>query len=188
MGKGPKRFCPENVLRMGMDALRISSKRAKVEKSDGMIETLFTGIRGMQVEDIDFRRKVVHLGKDELSDTMRDVLSDNSDTTLAVHGRANWKIHLAKLFRAVWNCEEVWIASPQDLGGQVFRISFRRPVSMSSSFVRPTIEARPLKSMTIDDMSVEEYSPGSVRLPSLDTEESIVVEELDDDNDVLIAD
>jgi len=186
-----KRFCASE-LRVGMDSLQISSnispKRAKLNN----LETLFRGMRGMHVDDNLKRKVVylgqddlsdamrVVLGSN------KDIESNGCDT-LAKYRRNDWKAYLSKIFRCAFgDSEEVWLAAPADdqgKGGQIFRISFRRhgntrslgcdsssnisSISRSSSSSTSSSSAillgsKPMSTHSVDDMTVEEFAPGSV--------------------------
>lgn len=192
-----KRFCSEKALRVSMDALdiregKISPKRAKVETSEGMIETLFRGMRGMRVNDLGHKSAHCMIGNDRFGDCMRDILSDDTKhSAVAIYQRDSWRAQLCRLFRTTCDCEEVWIASPQEAGGQVFRISFRRPISVNTFVPKelPPIPTKLVRAHSVDDMTIEEYEPGTLDDLSGDTtSDDVVVEELDDDEDIVIGD
>jgi hypothetical protein len=198
-----KKHCAAE-LRMDMDQLNLSEspKRAKVEKSDGLIETLFKGMRGMKVDDNNIRRKIIHLGRDELSNAMQEVLSERkeSDNTLTKYRGDDWRAYLSNVFRTAYGaCEEVWVASPADAsgcGGQIFRISFRRQVSVNSIVKRPlAIQPTPVNTHCIDDMVIEEFAPGSIQLDKKrgGSRDDVLVEDFSEDknedsDDVLVED
>merc|ERR1719158_267934 len=197
-------------------------------------------MRGMHVDD-NLRRKVVYLGKNDVRDAMRVVLGNENEegcNTLARYQRNDWVAYLSKLFRATYGeCEEVWLAAPADhrgKGGQIFRISFRRPISIntivnstmignhdgnriqyhsnsnSSSSSSSTSDSSslsdgtvPMSTHSVDDMTIEEFAPGSINLPApgpllpastdhveVDIEAeaeaataSVIIEDIDDDDE-----